>query len=198
MKPTQDSNIPRTLRETVASPRLTWSSLAVTSQRYSPESFWVTEWMVSVAPSIAARLAYEPRVEGMDKMIEKLNSPLTKEKYKPGSNGDDGVREGDRKKISCFFPLGQSWGSCAGRVCQHSLVNLWLKYTNVTAFPFFFHSIRGLWSLSVLNSHLSTASGRTNSKIYLLISCFCFLWVLVQKYGKCESSLHLLKSVCFT
>lgn len=49
--------IPRTLRVTEASPRLTWSWLAVTSQRYSPESFWVTACMVSVAPSILARPA---------------------------------------------------------------------------------------------------------------------------------------------
>lgn len=45
---------------TEASPRLTWSWLAVTSQRYSPESFWVTACMVSVAPSILARPAYVP------------------------------------------------------------------------------------------------------------------------------------------
>jgi len=49
--------LPSTSRITVASPRLTWSSLAVTSQRYSPESFWVAACIVSVAPSMFARPA---------------------------------------------------------------------------------------------------------------------------------------------
>lgn len=40
----------------------------------------------------------------------------------------------------------------------HWPVNLWLKYTNVTPFPFFFHSIRGFGSFSVRNSQASTAS----------------------------------------
>lgn len=71
------------------------------------------------------------------------------------------------------FLFGEVKGVCAVKVCRHSPVNLWLKYTNVTAFPFFFHSIRGFWSFSVLNSQESTASGRTenssNFSHYLLL-----------------------------
>ena len=63
--------IPSTLRVTDASPRLTWSSLAVTSQRYSPESFCVTECIVSVAPSIFARSAYGSAMEGNGERIDK-------------------------------------------------------------------------------------------------------------------------------
>lgn len=52
--------LPRTLRVTLVSPRLTASRWALISQRYSPASSWVTLCSVTVAPSMVARPSKEP------------------------------------------------------------------------------------------------------------------------------------------
>lgn len=52
--------VPRTLRVTLVSPRLTESKGALISQRYSPASSWVTLCSVTVAPSMVARPSKGP------------------------------------------------------------------------------------------------------------------------------------------
>lgn len=52
--------LPRTLRVTLVSPKVTVSNGALISQRYSPASSWVTLLKVTVAPSMLARPSKEP------------------------------------------------------------------------------------------------------------------------------------------
>lgn len=52
--------VPRTLRVTLVSPKVTVSNGALISQRYSPASSWVTLFKVTVAPSMVARPSKEP------------------------------------------------------------------------------------------------------------------------------------------
>lgn len=52
--------VPRTLRVTLVSPKVTVSNGALISQRYSPASSWVTLLKVTVAPSMLARPSKEP------------------------------------------------------------------------------------------------------------------------------------------
>lgn len=56
--------VPRTLRVTLVSPRVTVSNGALISQRYSPASSWVTFLKVTVAPSMLARPSKEPEGRG--------------------------------------------------------------------------------------------------------------------------------------
>lgn len=88
---------------------------------------------------------------------------------------DDGVME---RATAKHQPL-SVWRGHAVKECRQSPVNLLLKYTNVTAFPFFFHSILGFWSFSVLNSQESTASGgQTEQQGSMHSTCiFVLVWI---------------------
>lgn len=77
---------------------------------------------------------------------------------------------------------------------HHSLLNLLLKYTKVTAFPVLFHSIRGFWSFSVLNSQESTASG-TEGTWYFNTNPSDYTVSALKKVTKSYKSSHPLCAV---